>query len=66
MEKEKDLEWGSTPIGSLSERWPRDGRGEPEEPVFLGCRKNIASTDTQYVLFRSEPKLRTSLFHPFQ
>lgn len=45
MEKDKDLEWGSTPIGELSERWPKDPNGEPEEPVFLCCRKNIDFSD---------------------
>ena len=30
MAKETDLEWGSSPIGELSERWPRDEHGEPE------------------------------------
>ena len=45
MAKEKDLEWGSSPIGELSERWPRDEHGEPEEPVFLCCRKNIDLSD---------------------
>ena len=45
MAMEKNAEWGSSPIGDLSGRWPRDPSGEPEEPVFLCCRKNIDLSD---------------------
>ena len=35
MEKETAPEWGRGSLGDLSQRWPRDPSGQPEEPVFL-------------------------------
>ena len=37
MENELTPEWGKNADGRLLERWPKDGKGEPEEPAFL-CR----------------------------
>ena len=34
---ENQSPWGRARAGSLLERWPKDGAGEPESPVFL-CR----------------------------
>ena len=33
--------WGRLVRGELYERWPKDGNGEPEEPVFLGTAVNL-------------------------
>ena len=35
MENELTPEWGKNADVRLLERWPRDGNGELEEPVFL-------------------------------
>ena len=45
MTKDTGAEWGRTPVGSLSERWPRDASGNPEEPVFLCSCKNMDLSD---------------------
>lgn len=45
MEKEITPEWGRSSLGDLSQRWPRDPSGQPEEPVFLCTCKNIDLSD---------------------
>ena len=42
MNKEPEIKWGKYMDGELLASWPRDGAGEPEEPVFL-CQR--LSTD---------------------
>ena len=37
--KEKD-NWGHALRGRLSDRWPKNENGEPEEPVYLGTAVN--------------------------
>lgn len=37
--KEKD-NWGRALRGRLSDRWPKNENGEPEEPVYLGTAVN--------------------------
>lgn len=37
--------WGLERRESLPERWPRDERGEPEEPVFLCRCTNLDMSD---------------------
>ncbi len=29
------IKWGRSQLGELYERWPKNGAGEPEKPVFL-------------------------------
>ena len=35
MDENAKLEWGRRLTGELFERWPKDEKGEPVEPVFL-------------------------------
>ena len=43
-ENEKAV-WGRASNSDLPERWPRDERGEPEEPVFLCNCRNLGMLD---------------------
>lgn len=39
-------EWGRAEMpGGLSERWPRDGHGEPEEPAYLATESQLDMSD---------------------
>ena len=42
MEDRAKITWGKTATGELLNSWPKDEKGEPEEPVFL-CQR--LSTD---------------------
>lgn len=43
-ENEKTV-WGWESYKDLPERWPKDGSGEPEEPVFLCNCRNFGMAD---------------------
>ncbi len=45
MSNDPGAEWGRSLKDSLSERWPRDDSGNPEEPVFLCRCKNLDLQD---------------------
>lgn len=45
MANDPRAEWGRSAAGELSERWPRDASGSPEEPVFLCRCKNLDLKD---------------------
>ena len=45
MSNESGSQWGRSLNGSLSQRWPRDASGQPEEPVFLCRSQNLDLQD---------------------
>ena len=45
MGENDNIGWGREIKGDLLERWPKDDRGEPEEPVFLCCCKSVDMSD---------------------
>lgn len=46
-------EWGKTMPGSLLARWPRDGQGELEPPVYL-CHCTGRNMDEELTVSRME------------
>ena len=40
------MSWGKAQRGVLLDKWPKDGSGEPEEPVWL-CRCNCLDLSDQ-------------------
>lgn len=42
-------EWGRSAVGELTERWPRNENGEPEEPVLLTTARNLNFFDEMTV-----------------
>lgn len=49
MDNELKLEWGRRITGELLERWPKDEKGEPVEPVFLTHCSNLDFNDEMTV-----------------
>ena len=49
MDENAKLEWGRRLTGELFERWPKDEKGEPVEPVFLTHCKCLDMTDEMIV-----------------
>lgn len=49
MDENAKLEWGRRLTGEIYERWPKDEKGEPVEPVFLTHCKCLDMTDEMIV-----------------